>query len=273
MHALSNCFDITTPGGFTAYVNYLNKIPRLSYEREKYLFYSFQRNSDLEAAREIANSHLKLVVWVVGQFSGYQLNKGDLVQEGNIGLLKAIKKFKVSKGVRFATYAVNWIRSEIKNYIIKNWKIFRLGIGRAHKKLFDHLSKIKDPENDEIVSQQLQVSVSDISSMRDAVNNSNYVPIGESSDDLSGGAVALQSSDETTNPEELVIASQSGTNGVYDALDQLDERERDIIFSRKMKDDPETLNDLSKRLGISMERVRQIEAAALDKLKTALVSS
>ena len=275
-----------TPGGnLDAYVRAVQQFPMLSQAREEELALRFRTLNDLESARELVLSHLRLVVAVSRQFKGYGLPQADLIQEGNIGLMKAVKRFDPTRGVRLVSFAMLWIKAEIHEYILRNWQLVKVATTKAQRKLFFNLRSLKQS-----LGVQEGVSEDQANTIAKYLN----VPardVMEMDQRMSGGDVAIESriedGEETyapiaylaasdADPAQMVEASQSQalqSEGLLRALQSLDARSREIVTARWLREEDEcnvTLHDLAAKFGISAERVRQIEAAALKKLRTQL---
>lgn len=274
-----------------AYVRFVQQVPLLSPEREQSLALRFRTMGDLEAARELVLSHLRLVVAVSRQYKGYGLAQADLIQEGNVGLMKAVKRFDPTRGVRLVSFALHWIKAEMHEYILRNWQMVKVATTKAQRKLFFNLRSLKralgaeqsvTPDQAEAIAKELQVSTDEVLEMerRLAGGDTPLELPNEDSDDGSSstlsGPIALLAA-EHADPAELVAEQQEGRQTqarVTAALATLDERSRAILTARWLGDEDEkgpTLHDLAAQYGISAERVRQIEASALKKVKTALI--
>jgi RNA polymerase sigma-32 factor len=284
-HALT-AFSLSPAGNLDAYIRAVQQFPLLSAEREEELALRFRVSNDLDAARELVLTHLRLVVSISRQFKGYGLSQADLIQEGNIGLMKAVKRFDPTRGVRLVSFAMLWIKAEIHEYILRNWQLVKIATTKAQRKLFFNLRSIK-----QALGVQEGVSVDQA---RQIARELNVAPddVMEMDQRLSGGDIAIEAASDSAeepfapiaylaapnaDPAQVVEAEQSAalqSQGLLRALHQLDERSREIVIARWLRDDDEggaeTLHDLASRFGISAERVRQIEAASLKKLRLAL---
>jgi len=270
-------------GNLDAYIAATHQIPMLSEQEEMDLARRLQSNNDLEAARRLVLSHLRLVVAVARQYLGYGLPHADLIQEGNIGLMKAVKRFDPERGVRLVSFALHWVKAEIHEYIIKNWRMVKMITTKAHRKLFFNLSSFKkfgqtlSPDQVREVASELNVRPEDVSDMerRMAGGEVSLDPIIEAdSDDLAYNPVQYLAA-EGAEPTEVIEAAhveRLHAEGLSEALATLDERSQRIIESRWLAGDKAlTLHDLAAEYGVSAERIRQIETQALKKMKTALL--
>lgn len=264
-------------GSIEAYISAVNRIPMLSPEQEQALGESLQKDGDLEAARSLILSHLRLVVSVARQYLGYGLPHADLIQEGNIGLMKAVKRFDVSRGVRLVSFALHWIKAEINEYIIRNWRLVKVATTKAQRKLFFNLRSMRpdgqtlDPEHIEGIAAKLNVRPEDVAEMEVRLTGRDMA-LESSSDDDDEFAPISYLSDEGEHEPSRVLARRDRveleTNGVTRALESLDERSRHIIEARWLQDDGGvTLQELATEYGVSAERIRQIETAAIKKMR------
>lgn len=272
-------------GNLDAYIAATHQIPMLSPEEEQKLGEDLQRDSDLEAARRLILSHLRLVVAVARQYLGYGLPHADLIQEGNIGLMKAVKRFDPSRGVRLVSFAMHWIKAEIHEYIIRNWRMVRMITTKAHRKLFFNLNGFKKhgqtltTEQIQAVAKELNVRPEDVSEMerRMVGQEISLDPIVDADSEETQNNPVRYLAAEGTEPTEVLEAAgveRLHEEGLRLALESLDERSQRIITSRWLAKDPtatKTLHDLASELGVSAERVRQIEVSALKKMKTSLL--
>jgi len=264
-------------GSLDAYLERVSRIPVLSREEERDLAIRFRRSNDLSAARQLVLSHLRFVVHIARGYGGYGLPVGDLVQEGNVGLMKAVKRFDPSMNVRLVSFAVHWIRAEIHEYVLRNWRLVKIATTKAQRKLFFNLRKLKknlawlSAEETAAVARDLGVSVSEVTEMekRLAARDLSFDPTPETDDDeVYSPAAYLPSPD--SDPAESVENAEWETDSserLHGALDSLDARSRDILQRRWMTDDKATLHELADKYGVSAERIRQIESNALGKLR------
>jgi RNA polymerase sigma-32 factor len=282
-------FDLSLPSigsvdSYDRYMQSIRAIPSLTAEEELALGMRLKTSNDLEAAKTLILSHLKLVAKVAKGYSGYGLPQSDLVQEGNIGLMKAVKRFDPERGVRLVSFAIFWIKAEIQEYIVKNWRLVKTATTKAQRKLFFNLRSMKKTlqplKSDEInsIAKELNVKPEDVREMEYRFNgNEISLDYGseESEDDVYRPIAYLK--DETPEPSEKMEVDQSEGNSLSSlnkALSSLDERSRLILEERWLKDkDSSTLHELADKLGVSAERIRQIEQAAMKKIKMLMQSS
>lgn len=284
-------------GNLDAYISAVNRLPMLTAEEEQEYAKKFKESNDLEAAGKLVLSHLRLVVSVSRKYLGYGLPHGDLIQEGNIGLMKAVKRFDPNQGVRLVSYALHWIRAEIHEYILKNWRMVKVATTKAQRKLFFNLRSMKQGFKDdadaethrdtltdaqiEVMARELNVKREEVIEMETRMSGGDVVLDPGPADDgeESYGPIAYladathEPTAELENRERDTMASQ----GIADALDQLDPRSRRIVEERwlKVNDDGSggmTLHELAAEYGVSAERIRQIEVAAMKKMKKALAA-
>jgi RNA polymerase sigma-32 factor len=267
--------------GILQYLQEIQKFPILSAEEEYDYAIRFVKNQDREAAKALVQSHLRLVVKMAAKFKNYGLPIADLISEGNIGLIQAVKKFDPFKGFRFSTYAMWWIRANIQEFILKSWSLVKIGTTAAQKKLFFNLHKIKKkisenftdknlmPQYVDHIAKSLNVSKKDVIDMNSRLQNSD-ASLNEMIGEDQENEVIDNLTTNDDNQEILAINNQEKTRKVTmlrNALNNLNSREREIIIKRQMSEQPSTLEDLSQIYKISRERVRQIEANALAKIK------
>ena len=279
--------SLSTLGSIDSYDRYMQSIrtiPSLTAEEEMALGMRLKKSNDLEAAKTLILSHLKLVAKVAKGYSGYGLPQTDLVQEGNIGLMKAVKRFDPERGVRLVSFAIYWIKAEIQEYIVKNWRLVKTATTKAQRKLFFNLRSMKKTlqplKSDEInsIAKELNVKPEDVREMEYRFNgNEISLDYGseESEDDVYRPIAYLK--DEAPEPSEQMEIDQSESNSLSTlktALLSLDERSRLILEERWLKDKgASTLHELADKLGVSAERIRQIEQSAMKKIKSLLQSS
>jgi RNA polymerase sigma-32 factor len=273
-------------GSLDAYISSVNRLPMLSAADEVRLAREFRDHENLDAARTLVMSHLRLVVSIARQYLGYGLPHADLIQEGNIGLMKAVKRYDPEQGTRLVTYSIHWIKAEIHEYILRNWRMVKIATTKAHRKLFFNLRSNKPSLN--------ALSPSEIANLAQALDV-RQEDVREMEKRLSGGDIAIESndfsddeafapinwlSDDRYEPSQI-LAQQEKRDlqgpGIDKALASLDERSRKIVLERwlNVSDDgsgASTLHELAAEFNISAERVRQIEAAALKKMKLALTA-
>ena len=271
------------PGSdLSAYIQTVGSIPVLSAERERALAEDLFYNQNLEAARELVMSHLRFVVHIARSYSGYGLPQADLIQEGNVGLMKAVKRFDPTKGVRLVSFAVHWIKAEIHEFILRNWRIVKVATTKAQRKLFFNLRGAKKKlawlNNAEAtaVAKDLGVEVKDVRQMESRLA---AVDVGfdvDVDDDSPSPAPVQYLEDHTSNPAQLLEAAdwESDSNEKLAlAMAELDDRSRDILQARWLNEDSkETLHELAARYGVSAERIRQLEQNAMKKLKASTLA-
>lgn len=269
-------------GTFDAYLNLVRQMPRLTADEERDLTLRYRDDGDLEAARELIMTNLRFVVHVARGYSGYGLSMPDIIQEGNVGLMKAVKRFDPDIGVRLVSFAVHWIKAEIHEYVIKNWGIVKVATTKAQRKLFFNLRKSKKNigwlSNDEAIAiaADLNVDVTDVYEMEKRLGNQDLsfdMPVDESSDE-SGTYPASYLHQYGTDPSILLENSDwegHGQDRLSLAMAELDERSFDIISSRWLTEKKSTLHELADRYNVSAERIRQLEQNAMKKIKTAVV--
>ena len=276
--------DLTSPGGdLQAYINAVHSIGILTPEEEKKLAEDLYYRNDLDAARKLVLAHLRFVIYIAKTYSGYGLSEADLIQEGNVGLMKAVRKFNPEAGVRVVSYAVHWIKAEIHEYVLKNWKIVKVATTKAQRKLFFNLRSKKkgldwltDQEIDSI-SKDLGVKPSEVREMEKRLSGSDisFDPLADSDDDEAVYSPSHYLQDEASNPEDIVekeMMKEENTTSLHKAINELDDRSRDILQDRWLADEKLTLHDLAEKYHISAERVRQIEKNAMKKVKKSLAS-
>lgn len=285
---------IPSLGNIDAYISGVNRLPMLTEEEEGRFARAYRDNNDLQAAGKLVLSHLRLVVSVARQYLGYGLPHADLIQEGNVGLMKAVKRFNPDQGVRLVSYALHWIKAEIHEYILKNWRLVKVATTKAQRKLFFNLRSLRNSMKDESDDQAHRASLTpqEVTQMAQQLKVKPQEVL-EMETRLAGGEIALEASsddqdeyftpitylaDEKNEPTRVLEArghDQLVSEGIGQALEQLDARSRRIVEERwlKVNDDGSggmTLQDLANEYGVSAERIRQIESAAMKKMKTAL---
>jgi RNA polymerase sigma-32 factor len=285
-------------GNLDAYISAVNRLPLLTPEEEVTFARRLREHQDLDAAGRLVLSHLRLVVSVARQYMGYGLPQGDLIQEGNVGLMKAVKRFDPEQGVRLVSYALHWIKAEIHEYILKNWRMVKVATTKAQRKLFFNLRSMKRrlkgeaAEGDthrsslseaeiETVARELNVKREDVIEMETRFSGGDVALEPGSDDDDESYAPIAYLADDSQEPTRAIEArhrDELASTGLLRALDSLDARSRRIVEERwlKVNDDGSgglTLHDLAAEYGVSAERIRQIEVAAMKKMKKALVES
>ena len=271
-------------GSLDAYLERVSRIPVLSREEERALADRFRRDNDLSAARHLVLSHLRFVVHIARGYGGYGLPVGDLIQEGNVGLMKAVKRFDPSMNVRLVSFAVHWIRAEIHEYVLRNWRLVKIATTKAQRKLFFNLRKLKKnlawltAEETAAVARDLGVSVGEVTEMekRLAARDLSFDPTPETDDEEASYSPATYLPSPNADPAESVESAEwesDSSDRLRGALDSLDPRSRDILQRRWMTDDKATLHELADKYGVSAERIRQIESNALGKLRGLMVEA
>jgi RNA polymerase sigma-32 factor len=276
--------DQMVPGAnLPAYVQAVSSIPILSAERERQLAEDLYFNDNLAAARELVMSHLRFVVHIARSYSGYGLAEADLIQEGNVGLMKAVKRFNPEKGVRLVSFAVHWIKAEMHEYILRNWRIVKVATTKAQRKLFFNLRSAKkdlawlSADEARAVADELGVDVREVHRMEGRLSSRDLAydaPL-DTDDDDSWQAPQYYLEDHSADPALAVESNdwqQSSEERLHQALAGLDERSRDILAQRWLADEKATLHDLAARYNVSAERIRQLEQAAMKKLRTAMAA-
>jgi len=272
---------IIATGSLQSYLDSVQQLPILTAGEERELFQQFQEQEDLEAARRLVLSHLRYVVYVARSYSGYGLPVEDLIQQGNVGLMKSVKKFDLSHGVRLVSFAVHWIKAEIHEYILKNWKIVKVATTKAQRKLFFNLRKAKQrlgwftAEEINQVASDLGVKPQEVLEMEARLANSDesFDPVVVDDDGVVSGPSAYLTYEDDQGPgdrvesEELQALQQAGLRV---ALDMLDDRSRDIVSARWLGEEKVSLKTLAEKYGVSLERIRQIEAKALGTMQSCL---
>jgi RNA polymerase sigma-32 factor len=280
---LSNSVD----SGFLKYLKEIQKFPILSKEEEFDLGYRFRKDNDKEAAKILVQSHLRLVVKMARKFKNYGLPMVDIVSEGNLGLVQAVKKFDPDKGFRFSTYAMWWIKAYIQEYILKSWSLVKIGTTAAQKKLFFNLKKIKQKllgsnnndkslsdENIEIISKQLNVSKKEVYEMDSRLQQPDSSLNNFIGDEEDGNEIINELEYLGEDQEQIAIENQTKSRreeALHNAIEKLNDREKDILRKRQMSENPLTLEDLSQIYKVSRERIRQIEENAIKKIRKEMV--
>ncbi len=274
---------ISNPGALgtiEAYIGTVNRLPVLTPEQEQTLARRLRDQEDLDAARELVLSHLRLVVSVARQYLGYGLPHADLIQEGNVGLMKAVKRFDPERGVRLVSFAVHWIKAEIHEYIVRNWRMVKVATTKAQRKLFFNLRSMRpdgltlDPTQVDEIAKTLNVKKEDVREMEVRMSGREMSLENQDDDDDSYAPIAYLSDDGRSDPTQVLerraVDIMQG-DGLSQALESLDPRSRRIVQARWLQDDGgATLHDLAAEFGVSAERIRQIEVAAMKKMRVAL---
>ena len=275
--------QLNTPGkDIESYLSSVHAIPILTKEQEQELALKLYEEDDLDAARQLVIHHLRFVVHIARSYQGYGLPLGDIIQEGNVGLMKAVDKYDPHRGVKLVSFAVHWIKAEIHEYILKNWRLVKIATTKAQRKLFFNLRSKKKSldwltkEEAEKIANDLNVEVKDVLHMENRLssNDSSFdapAPTGSDDDEIMSPSQYLE--DKTYDPEIIVAneqADQVNKNDLVEALKILDDRSKDILQRRYLGDQKATLHDLADEYEVSAERIRQIESSALKKLKSVM---
>jgi RNA polymerase sigma-32 factor len=264
-----------------AYVRTVSGIPILSVEEEQSLAQRFYYENDLQAARDLVLSHLRFVVHLARSYQGYGLPQADLIQEGNVGLMKAVKRFNPEVGVRLISFAVHWIKAEMHEYILRNWRIVKVATTKAQRKLFFNLRSSKKrlawltQDETRAMADELGVSEEEVARMegRMAATDLSFEGFSDDDDDDATMAPVQYLEQEGANPEDVIAEEDwqgMATERLASAMDSLDDRSRDIIQCRWLADDKLTLHDLAAKYDVSAERIRQIEKTAMKKLQAGM---
>lgn len=271
------------PGGSVdAYIDRVSHIPVLSRETELELANRFKQGGDLQAARDLVLSHLRFVVHIARGYTGYGLPVGDLIQEGNVGLMKAVKRFDPTVGVRLVSFAVHWIRAEIHEYVLRNWRLVKVATTKAQRKLFFNLRRYKktlgwlSESETQAVARDLGVEPKEVTEMERRLSSRDisFDPAPDTDEDEEVYAPSAYLSNPESDPSVAIERDQwddDASERVSNALATLDERSRQILQRRWMTDDKATLHELADEYGVSAERIRQLEANAIKKLRKLVV--
>lgn len=268
--------------GLAGFLQVANNAPVLSPDQERKLARQYRDHQDMDAAKELVLSQLRQVVHVAKGFTGYGLPVADLIQEGNIGLMKAVKNFDPERGIRLVSYAVHWIKAEIYEYVLKNWKIVKVATTKAQRKLFFNLRKSRKSlsamteTETHALADNLDVPVKTVREMEQRMTGTDVAFDGaDNDDDEFAASPSGYLPDMRYNPEELAIASQTTSDNkssLASAIAELDERSRDILERRWLSDSKATLHELAAEYNVSAERIRQIEKRAMEKMKVQLAA-
>ena len=276
---------ISNEGGLSVYLDQIKKFPMLDAEEEYMLAKNWKTTGNVKSAEKLVTSHLRLVAKIAMRYKGYGLPMNEIISEGNVGLMQAVKKFEPEKGFRLATYAMWWIKASIQEYILRSWSLVKIGTTTAQKKLFFNLKKLKNqiaPKNEgdlkkdevEKIANTLDVSEDEVISMNRRLSGKEQslnAPIGEDGDEWQDWVV------DKEMDQELKIAHQEELNQrkdlLQDSIKILNDREKEILYARRLNENPSTLEDLSKKYKISRERIRQIENKAFEKLQKHMLNS
>ncbi len=276
--------DQMVPGAnLAAYIQTVSSIPVLSAERERELAEDLYYNDNLEAARELVMSHLRFVVHIARSYSGYGLAEADLIQEGNVGLMKAVRRFNPEKGVRLVSFAVHWIKAEMHEFILRNWRIVKVATTKAQRKLFFNLRSAKkslswlSAEEARAVADDLGVDIAEVQRMEGRLSSRDvaFDAPRETDDDDAWQAPQYYLEDHSADPALAVESSEwqsSSEQQLHLALGELDERSRDILTRRWLAEEKATLHDLAATYGVSAERIRQLEQNAMKKLRASMAA-
>jgi RNA polymerase sigma-32 factor len=264
-------------GSLDQYVQAVNRFPLLTHEQETELGRKLQRDDDVDAARQLVLSHLRLVVSVSRNYLGYGLPQADLIQEGNIGLMKAVRRFDPERGVRLVSFALHWIRAEMHEYILRNWRLVKIATTKAQRKLFFNLRSMKPragtltPTEARDIAQALSVKPEEVVEMETRLSGQDVAmdpQSGEEGETMTPIAYLTNTEDEPAQILERVETARNRSDGLRDALAKLDDRSRGIIEARWLRETEQaTLQDLADRYGVSAERIRQIESKALKTMR------
>lgn len=280
---MTNALTLPVVGGsIESYIQSVNSFPILSQEEETSLARRLWNHGDIEAAQKLILSHLRFVVAIARGYKGYGLPQADLIQEGNIGLMKAVKRFDPERGVRLVSFAVHWIKAEIHEFIMRNWRLVKIATTKQQRKLFFNLRSIKqgldtmNPQEVEAMATQLGVKSEEVVEMEKRFNGSDISlePLSDEEDDTFSPISYLTDGAEPSQILESVQITQMREQGLQHSLECLDDRSRHIIEARWLREkDSATLHDLAAELGVSAERVRQIEAKALQKMRGTMTAT
>ena len=276
--------DQMVPGAnLPAYVQSVSSIPVLTVERERELAEDLYYNENVQAARELVMSHLRFVVHIARSYSGYGLAEADLIQEGNVGLMKAVKRYNPEKGVRLVSFAVHWIKAEMHEFILRNWRIVKVATTKAQRKLFFNLRSKKKSlswlSSDEAraIAEDLGVDVREVQRMEGRLTSRDlgYDQPTDGDDDNAWQAPQYFLEDQSSDPSMIMEASDwkdSNAAQLHNALGELDERSRDILSQRWLAEKKATLHELAAQYSVSAERIRQLEQAAMKKLRVSIAA-
>ena len=276
---------LSNEGGLSAYLDQIKKFPMLEAEEEYMLAKNWRNNGNVKSAEKLVTSHLRLVAKIAMGYKGYGLPVNEMISEGNVGLMQAVKKFEPEKGFRLATYAMWWIRASIQEYILRSWSLVKIGTTTAQKKLFFNLKKIKNqiapqsegdlrPEHVSEISNKLDVSKDEVISMNRRLSGKELslnAHVGEDGDEWQDWLVDKELDHDLKYAHQEEMEQRKGL--LKDSIKVLNDREREILHSRRLSDNPTTLEDLSKKYKISRERIRQIENKAFEKLQKHMLIS
>ena len=276
--SLQPAYALAPGANLESYVHTVNSIALLSVEQERELAGKLFYQQDLEAARQMVLAHLRFVVHIARSYSGYGLAQADLIQEGNVGLMKAVKRFNPEMGVRLVSFAVHWIKAEIHEFILRNWRIVKVATTKAQRKLFFNLRSQKKRlawlSNDEVhaVADSLGVEAREVREMESRLSghDMSFDPAADADDDAAFKTPAHYLEDNRYDPAQQMEDADwadSSSAGLHEALGGLDERSRDILYQRWLAEEKSTLHELAAKYNVSAERIRQLEKNAMNKLK------
>ena len=276
---------LSNEGGLAIYLAQIKKFPMLAAEEEYMLAKNWRKTGNLKSAEKLVTSHLRLVAKIAMGYKGYGLPVNEMISEGNVGLMQAVKKFEHEKGFRLATYAMWWIKAAIQEYILRSWSLVKIGTTTAQKKLFFNLKKLKnqiaprtegDLKNEHVseIAKKLNVKEEEVVSMNRRLSGKEHslnAPIGEDGDQWQDWVVDKEMDQELRFAQQEEMGQRKDL--LQDSLKILNEREKEILYARRLTDEPLTLEDLSKKYKISRERIRQIENKAFEKLQKHMLNS
>jgi RNA polymerase sigma-32 factor len=276
---------LSNEGGLSAYLAQIKKFPMLDAEEEYMLAKNWKKTGNLKSAEKLVTSHLRLVAKIAMGYKGYGLPINEMISEGNVGLMQAVKKFEPEKGFRLATYAMWWIKAAIQEYILRSWSLVKIGTTTAQKKLFFNLKKIKNQiapksegdlrnEHVEEIANKLDVSEEEVITMNRRLSGKEHslnAPLGEDGDQWQDWIVDKEMDQELKFAQKEEMDQRKDL--LKDSIKILNEREKDILYLRRLTDEPSTLEELSKKFKISRERIRQIENKAFEKLQKHMLNS
>ena len=271
---------VSAVSNIDAYIHAAKRFPILTEEEEFRLAKRLRDEEDLDAARQLVLSHLRLVISVARGYLGYGLPHADLIQEGNIGLMKAVKRFDPARGVRLVSFAIHWIKAEIHEYVLRNWRVVKLATTKAQRKLFFNLRSLKagsealSPAQIADMAHQLSVKPEEVAEMETRLAGQDLALEGGSDDEEAFAPIAYleDNRSEPTRVLEARARDHLESEGLQTALRELDERSRRIVEARWLSDEPATLHDLAAEFGVSAERIRQIETKAMQKMRASLAA-
>ena len=276
---------LSNEGGLSAYLAQIKKFPMLAAEEEYMLAKNWKNTGNIKSAEKLVTSHLRVVAKIAMGYKGYGLPVSEMISEGNVGLMQAVKKFKPEKGFRLATYAMWWIKASIQEYILRSWSLVKIGTTTAQKKLFFNLKKVKNQiaprsegdlrdEHVTEIADKLHVSKDEVVSMNRRLSGKEFslnAPIGEDGDEWQDWLVDKELDHDLKFAQQEEMKQRKDL--LSDSIKILNDREKEILYSRRLTDEPRTLEDLSKKFKISRERIRQIENKAFEKLQKHMLNS